>query len=233
MEERNRAEAEIRSKEAQLRLLAGRAGDVEEDMRKKIAMELHDRIGQNLTALNINLSFLKNTLPEGVDDKKNRIIEDCLNLVMETADHTRDIMGRLRPLGLDDYGLAGAIQAYVRKFTERTGIRVELDTESYLDRLPVNEEMLLFRVTQEIFTNIAKHSKADQVSLRIAQRPGRVHYTVMDNGVGFDSESLGKANIHKGYGLATIRERLIIKNADFKVKSKPGKGTTIEVDVYR
>jgi signal transduction histidine kinase len=233
MEERNRAEAEIRFKEAQLRILAGRAGDVEEEMRKRFAMELHDRIGQNLTALNINLSLLKNALPEGVDDKKSRIIEDCLELVMETADHTRDIMGRLRPLGLDDYGLSGAIQAYARKFNERTGIRVELDTEKYLDRLPVNDEMLLFRVTQEIFTNIAKHSKADLVSVCLTQMPGRVQYTITDNGVGFDPESLGKARMNQGYGLATIRERLRIKNADFRVTSKTGEGTRVEVDVYR
>ncbi|MBA3029191.1 MAG: response regulator [Desulfobacteraceae bacterium] len=233
LEERNRAEAEIRAKEAQLRALAARTGDVEEEMRRNFAMELHDRIGQNLTALNINLSLLKSVLPENSDPRNTRIIEDSQNLIMETAEHTRDIMGRLRPAALDDYGLTGAIKVYAKAFTERTGIRVDLNMEKYLNRLPVIDEMILFRVSQEIFTNIAKHSKASLVSVFLEETPGRVHYSIADNGNGFDPEILSNPSIKAGYGIATIRERLRLKNADFKLDSKPGKGAVVEIDYYR
>ena len=233
MAERNRVMAEIEAKETQLRSVVARSSELEEEMRRKFAMELHDRIGQNLTALNINLSLLRNMLPEEYDRKKEGIIEDSLHLVVETADQTRDIMSRLRPVGLDDYGLAGAVSWFARRFSERTGVHVKLEMDSYQKRLPVTDETVLFRITQEAFTNIAKHAGATRVTASMTDGGTRLIYRITDNGKGFDAQKVLKQGSRAGYGIVTMRERLRLRDAIFRIFSEPGEGTSVEVEFFK
>jgi signal transduction histidine kinase len=228
-----RTEKKLRSAQERFRAVVAKSGEMEEDLRKTLAMELHDRIGQNLTALNININVLKNTLSAQSLEKSTKIFDDTLDLIRETAEHARDIMARLRPVGLDDYGLEGAIHAYVKRFADRTGIRVQVHVDGYAERLPINVEMLLFRIVQETFTNIAKHSHATKVNLWVEESQGRVVIRIADNGRGFDLNTIHIPKDYGGWGLITMRERMRLHNGKFKIESKPGQGTTVSVSISR
>ena len=231
--EQRRTENALIKAQDRFRAVATRVGEMEEDLRKNIAMELHDRIGQNLTALNINLNVLKNAMPESYIEKNFKILDDSMDLIKETAEHTRDIMAKLRPAGLDDYGLEGAINWYVKRFSDRSGITVEVDTEGYTERLPISAEILLFQVIRETFTNIAKHAHATKVRISVKESGGRVIMQIEDNGRGFDLKAIKIPKDYGGWGLLTIRERLRLRDGKFEVDSAPGKGTRITVSVSR
>lgn len=229
--ERDRAEKALIMSEHQLRSLTSRLKEVEEEMRKWIARELHDCVGQNLSALNLNLSLLNSHIPDEMVKKTGPIFDDSMRLLSETAEHIRDVMARLRPVGLDDYGLASAINGYVERFVKRTGIHVDVQAEEYEKRLPLDTETQLFRITQEALTNILKHAEAQKVTVSIKPMDNRVRLTISDNGIGFDTDSSGQTTDHSGWGLISMKERANSLNGKFKVISEPGDGTIIVVEV--
>ena len=232
LEEKNRTETALKEKEIQLRKIGQRTIKNEEEIRKGLAMELHDRIGQNLTALNLNLNVLKTHFPSDDPSRAFRIIEDSLELVSMTTVDVRDIMTRLRPVGLDDYGLSGAVGWYVKQFSKRSGISVETDMDGYINRLPLFIETILFRITQEAFTNILKHSGATRVNVTLTESVGDVEYTISDNGNGFDTGSI-QAGGKSGWGLMIMKERLATNNAEIDIQSEIGKGTTLKIHISR
>ena len=231
--EQKLTENALREAQGRFRAVAARVDEMEEELRKTLAMELHDRIGQNLTALNINLNVLKNAMAGEYLEKNIKIFDDSMELIRETAEHTRDIMARLRPVGLDDYGLEGAINWYVKRFSDRNGIKVDVDMKGYCHRLPIHVELLLFRVIKEAFTNISKHAHATKVKIAVEEAEHRVTIRISDNGRGFDLKSIKLPEDFGGWGLLTIRERLRVQNGKFKIDSAPGKGTVVTVSVNR
>ncbi len=236
LEDWNRTQAALVESENRLRALSSRLKETEENLRKELARELHDTVGQNLTALNLNLNVLKNFLPRAAVEKSDGILEDSMKLVVETTNHVRDVMARLRPVGLDDYGLVSALNWYGKRFSSRTGIPVKIHDNGNIKRLKPSLETELFRIAQEALTNIAKHADANNVDIFLTHHKGSVKLVISDNGKGFDMESVSSELAHiadrkTGWGLISMKERTHAIEGKLRIDSTPGKGTSVEIEV--
>jgi PAS domain S-box-containing protein len=236
--ERKRAETEIRNllqsveqKREELRALTIRLQEVEEAERRRLAQELHDRVGQNFAALSINLNIIQRELPAEFSGKVGARLEDSLQLLEETALHIRDVMAELRPPVLDDYGLLAALQWYGEQFTKRTGVPSVIQGAEATPRLPLPLEAALFRVTQEALTNVARHAQARQVTVTLEELAQEVRLTIADDGTGFDFSF--QSETRSAWGLISMRERAEAIGGRFQVKSAPGEGTRIMVAVRK
>ncbi len=208
--------------------LAQRVAQIQEEERRALARELHDRVGQGLAALSVNLSILRAQLP-GESDIARQRLNDSAQLVQDTVKAIRNVMTELRPLTLDDYGLDAAIREYAEQFARRHDIRVVFDPrEQELPRLGGNREMTIYRVTQEALTNVARHARAHLVTLALTLDDA-VTLTIHDDGVGFAPAPGEKRT--GGYGLEIMRERVETIGGKLTINSTPGAGTTIEARV--
>ncbi|MFO7962918.1 MAG: response regulator [Desulfobacterales bacterium] len=233
--DRNRARKALVDSEHRLRALSIRLKETEENLRKDLSRELHDRVGQKLTALNINLNLLYDFLPPETE-KGSAVLEDSIGLVEETTDHIRDVMSRLRPVGLDDYGIVSAIDVYGKTFSARTGTAFALHDELGGMRLAPSIETELFRIAQEAMTNIAKHAGAGRVDVFFYRLENEIKLVISDNGIGFElplSDSAEAVFKKTGWGLISMKERAHSIDATFDIFSKPGKGTSVEITVPR
>lgn len=217
----------LTEQQEQLRALAMRLAEVEEDERRRLARELHDRVGQNLTALGINLNVLGSQLPPETAARMGARLADCLTLVEETTGHIRDVMAELRPAVLDDYGLLAALHWYGQRFSQRTGLAVAVQGEELTPRLPPAVETALFRIAQEALTNVARHAQASQVTVTLERVDGGIRLVIADDGVGFDPAVRRRG----GWGLMTMRERAEAVGGRLRLDSAPGKGTRVVVEV--
>lgn len=217
----------LTEQQEQLRALAMRLAEVEEDERCRLARELHDRVGQNLTALGINLNVLGSQLPPETAARMGARLADCLTLVEETTGHIRDVMAELRPAVLDDYGLLAALHWYGQRFSQRTGLAVAVQGEELTPRLPPAVETALFRIAQEALTNVARHAQASQVTVTLERVDGGIRLVIADDGVGFDPAVRRRG----GWGLMTMRERAEAVGGRLRLDSAPGKGTRVVVEV--
>ncbi len=143
--------------------------EVQEQQSRLLVNELHDRIGQNLTALNINLTLLQTRLKPDMHSQLQKNVDDSIHLVEETMASIRNIMSDLRPPALDDYGLLAAVRSLAKQFTNRTGIKTRVEGEDLHPRLPIVHELALYRICQEALTNIAKHANAAEVVITVQE----------------------------------------------------------------
>ncbi|WP_460837116.1 sensor histidine kinase [Noviherbaspirillum agri] len=225
--ERKRAEHEVRESRRRLEELSAFLQQVREDERTRIARELHDELGQALTALRIDLVWLNDKLPQRekkVDDK----LAAMLALVEKTVDAVRRISEDLRPGMLDDLGLAAAIEHHVSKFAEQTGIACELSMSR--DHYELDERMAtaLFRVLQESLTNVARHAQASKVTVQLQDLRDEMLLIVRDDGRGLPEPAAGRK---KTYGLLGMHERVKLLGGLLDISSSPGKGTRIEASI--
>jgi PAS domain S-box-containing protein len=228
--ERKKAEDALHKNRERLRVLSRRLVEVQEEERHAIARELHDRVGQNLAALTLNLNILRNQLSGEILDKIGTRLNDSVNLVKDILTITRSVMADLRPNVLDDYGLDAAINEYADRFTQRYGIRVVTHTpETPTPRLDPGVEMTLLRIAQEALTNIAKHAQASQAVMTLEMENDAVLMTVEDNGLGILSWQ--KVNQPGSHGLRIMRERAEAFGGYLKVHSAYKNGTKIEVKI--
>jgi len=230
---RKQAEENLKISHEQLRALSKRLSQAEEKERKRIARELHDQVGQNLTALGINLNMLRVRLSDILTREIDSRLNDSLNLLEETVAKIRDVMTDLRPSVLDDYGLMAAIRWYSEQFSNRTGVEIAVDGRELKPRLPSEVEITLFRIVQELLTNVAKHAMASRVTLSLVEKGEKVSLTIADNGIGFDPIISGRSGRERGCGLLNIRERAESIGGKLTVESKPGQGTHVEIDIRR
>jgi PAS domain S-box-containing protein len=222
----------IKEQYKQLRSLIIRLGDVEETEKRRLARELHDRVGQNLTALNINLSILSGMLPRDMMDKVNTRLEDAQGLVKETVRSIRDVMVELRPPDLDEFGLGQSLESYAEKFSERTNIVALVECKEPFPRLSPLVEIALFRIAQEALTNVARHAQATRVVLTLEQLNRETRMTIADNGIGFSTRAFAHPGERKpGWGLLGMRERAEAINGILRIVSAPGRGTSIIVEM--
>jgi PAS domain S-box-containing protein len=230
--ERRQAEEALQKSHEQLRSLTSRLAQVEENQRRNIARELHDRIGQNLAALNINLSIIRKQLsPEG-GDKVTAQFDDSTRLIEEMIGHVRDLMGDLRPHLLEDYGLVAALRRYAQLFAGRYGLSVNLqETSKPFPRFSVDVETTLFRVAQEAMNNVALHAQATQVSLQLEKPDETIRLVIADNGIGFDPSPSARREKTPGWGLISMRERIEAIGGTFRVVSSAGQGTQIILEI--
>jgi PAS domain S-box-containing protein len=227
-DERKRLLEQVRESQEQLQSLSRRLLEVQDAERCDLAHELHDQIGQNLTALGINLNIMHSQLLEQLDQKTTARLEDSMKLVEETIESIRNMLVELRPPVLDDYGLLVALRWYSERFSGRARVSIILQGEESISRLPPAVEMALFRIFQEALTNVAKHARASQVNVTLKEVNRMVQLTISDDGVGFDSTDR-RLREKPGWGLITIEERAKALCGNVYVKSTPGKGTQVIV----
>jgi signal transduction histidine kinase len=219
MAERERAER------ARTELLS-RLVFAQEDERRRIAREMHDQFGEQLTALGLGIRALKRAFE---DHPALRAQVEALEEVAQQLDRDVDHMvWELRPTALDDLGLRAALANYVQDWSRRVGVRADLHTTGLsVDRLTSEAETTLYRIAQEALTNVAKHAHADSVDVILERRADHVSLIIEDDGVGF--EPGGTEGPFSGFGLLGMQERAALVGATVQVESATGEGTTVIV----
>jgi two-component system sensor histidine kinase UhpB len=228
--ERKRAEDQLRRSHWQLRALTRHLQSIREEERTRIAREVHDELGQQLTALKMDLAGLaaKVSSREAPDiaswvDARIHSMSDLVNTMIQTV---RKIATELRPLILDDLGLVAAIDWQAQEFQNRTGIRCECigcTEDLELDR---DRSTALFRILQESLTNVARHSRASAVTIKLHPLRDRIVLTVRDNGIGITEKEISDP---RSLGILGMRERARIFGGELTFTGSSGKGTTVEV----
>lgn len=195
---------------------------VQEEERRRLARDLHDGIGQNLTALKHQLALVFEALPPEQGDSRDRL-QRCVTMCAQTLEEARQLSRLLRPQVLDDLGLEATLQSLVRTLGDSAGLAIELELEA-LPELDDDIQTLIFRIAQEALTNVVRHAGASQALLRLVQRAGWLHLTVWDDGSGCDPDTAQTAG---GSGLGGMRERLQLFGGRFEMHSQPGQGCRI------
>jgi signal transduction histidine kinase len=203
--------------------------EVQETERRDLANELHDLVGQKLTALNINLNIVKMESAASTSAQVGARLDDSLKLVEETIESIRNVMMELRPAVLDDYGLPAVLRWYVEQFMRRTGVATAVIEQGSPRRLPPVAEETLFRIAQEALGNVAKYARARNVTVTLETTPEASRLTIADDGCGFDPSACHPPVKGHGWGLMIMRERAAALGADLVVQSAPGCGTRIIV----
>ena len=229
-DERDRAEQALQRRTQELRTLTARLAEAEEAERRRMARELHDQVGQNLTALGINLNIVRSQIGNGEAEALGARLDDSLAIVEQTTERIRDLMADLRPPVLDDYGLVAAVRWYCEQLSARTGIRCAVEGDEPDPRLPIATETALFRIAQEALTNVAKHAHASEVMVSVVAEPTVVRIVIADRGVGFDAMD---PPAQGGWGLLTMAERADAVRGECQIRSRPGQGTEVVVEVER
>jgi PAS domain S-box-containing protein len=206
--------------------LLGRMVFAQEDERRRIAREMHDQFGEQLTALGLRIRMLKEAAA-GRDDLSVQI--DALEEVAQQLDRDVDhLVWELRPTALDDLGLRAALANYIQDWSLRVNVSAELHTTGLTtDRLATEIETTLYRIAQEALNNIAKHARAGHVEIILERRADQVSLIVEDDGVGFDLAGMDRDR--RGFGLLGMQERAALVGATLQIESAPGDGTTIFV----
>ncbi len=221
LSEMKRAEQELRASSEQLRNLAARLLSVREEERARISREIHDELGQSLTAVKMDLAWLAGRLPRRNGQMLKRI-RSTRQLADSIIQSIRRISTELRPAVLD-LGLAAAVEWQVQEFQARSGIqcKVRLLTREVVAS---NASTALFRIFQETLTNVARHAKATRAEVVLQKQRDRVVLMIRDNGRGFDQAD---PSLSKSLGLLGMRERAAILGGQVIIASAPGKGTTV------
>ena len=219
--ERKRSEAERARTELLARLVFA-----QEDERRRLAREMHDQFGEQLTALGHGIALLKEAC-RGRADLSEQV--QGLEAISRQLDRDADqLVWELRPTALDDLGLRAALTNYVQDWSKRVGITVQLHTSGLWDRrLRSEAETTLYRIAQEALTNVAKHSRARSVEVILERRADQVLLIIADDGVGFEPGESSEAA--PGFGLVGMHERAALVGANLEIESAVGGGTTILV----
>lgn len=232
--ERKLAEEALRESERRyqalaehLRQLTQHLQMVREEQRARIARELHDELGQALTALNMDLHWLRGQWPQAPQTVRNRLTS-MADLVNTTLGAVRRICADLRPAVLDDLGLIAAIEWQARDFQARTDIRCRLVLPRSRVALVGERATAVFRILQESLTNVARHAQASQVRITVQVRGSTLVLKVADNGVGLPS---APGNSMPTFGLAGMRERALRWGGELEIAGRPGKGTVVLLEM--
>ena len=223
------AEKELRRYADGLRAVSRRLVEVQETERRWLANELHDLVGQKLTALNINLNIVKLESAPSIAAQIEARLEDSLKLVEETIESIRDVMAELRPAVLDDFGLTPVLRWYAEQFVKRVGVATTVIEQGPTRRLPQVAEEAFFRIAQEALANVAKYARARKATLTLDITPQANSLTIADDGCGFDPSACPQPARDHGWGLMIMRERAAAVGAELSVESAPGCGTRVIV----
>ena len=223
VEERASAEHQLKIIREQLRNLSNHLQNIREEEKTRIAREVHDELGQSLTALKMDLVCLKQELPGLQPDLQERI-QTMSGLIDSTITSVQRISSELRPQILDVMGLCEAISWQAREYQKRTTLRFDLNCE----QVSINKELTteLFRIFQEALTNVVRHSRADRVCVSLHQNAEQITLEIGDNGQGMPPE---KINAPQSLGLIGIRERVLFFGGEVEFQGEPGKGTRVIV----
>jgi PAS domain S-box-containing protein len=225
--DRKKAEQELAASHEMLRQLTEHLQNIREEERSHIAREIHDELGQQLTVLKMDISWLNKRM--GSEDRKIRDrMEELVEMIDTTVRSVRKISSELRPSMLDDLGLAAALEWQGQEFEKRSGIKVNMSMEAPDIRLPNHIAITLFRIFQESITNVARHAEASEVNVLLKTYDHKLEMVIRDNGKGFVVQGIENK---KTLGILGMRERISIINGEYKIESSPGKGTKVIVNV--
>lgn len=225
--ERKRTELQLRNSREELRALSARQESIREEERTRIAREIHDELGETLTGLKIDLSFLQKRLPNDQDSLPERV-QSMSGLVSSAIQSIQKISTELRPVVLDELGLTAAIEWQAREFQTRTGIKAMLTLPSNDITLDSELSTAVFRIFQATLTNVARHAQASQVSVSLKAKSGNVILIVEDNGRGIRESEISSP---KSMGLIGVRERVHLFGGKFQISGNEGEGTTLIISV--
>jgi len=220
-------EAALRDSQAQLQALTARLLTGLENERSRIARELHDDLNQKLAFLAVEAERLEQRMPESA----NRLRDGLRALqrrAVELSDDVRRMAHRLHPAVLDDLGLEPALRSYCTEFSRLAGIPVEFSCQGLPEVLPPEIALCLYRITQEVLHNVAKHSRSRQATVTVAGAADAIDLSITDSGIGFHAE---QARGKGGLGIASMEERVRLVDGSMAIDSVPKKGTRIEVHV--
>jgi PAS domain S-box-containing protein len=231
--DRKRSDEQLRSSREQLRALSAHLQFIREEERSRIAREVHDELGQVLTALKMDISLLNHKLLESSAILPRKMLYEEIKSMSKKVDITiksvRKIVTELRPEVLDHLGLKAAIEWQAQEFQTRSGIDCKLDP--HMESIEMDDrdgETAIFRILQEALTNIARHSGATKVEIFLKKQNGEITMEVRDNGRGISETDLTKS---RSFGLLGMRERALFLGGDVEVKGHPGFGTSVKVQI--
>ena len=222
---KEKAEADLLNMKDSLEMLNRRLDEIRENERASISREIHDHLGQSLTALKIDIQHIRDKMTEGSGDYMK--LEAMNRLVTEMIRDVQRIAAELRPPILDDLGLVSAMEWYIQEFGKRTGIacRHRLGPLQFPDK---QRNLTMYRILQEALTNVSRHASASTVSVDLSVMGNIAVMTVRDNGIGFDES---KIRSFQSLGFLGIRERLKQTGGHLDIESAPGKGTRLSVSI--
>ena len=216
----------------QLRHLSHQVLLTQEDERKHISRELHDEISQILTGINVRLAALKVEAAANTGTLKRNIIS-TQRLVEKSVATVHRFACELRPAMLDDLGLIPALNAFIKKFVKRTGLRVDFSPvpKDKIEKLDSLKRTILYRIAQEALNNVDKHARASLINISIQIMNNTFCMKISDNGISFDVNKTLGSKRHKRLGIIGMRERVEMVGGIFTIESVPGKGTTVSVQI--
>jgi PAS domain S-box-containing protein len=223
--ERKRAERELQRSFEELQALNAQLHSVREEERTRLARELHDQLGQALTAIRIDLAAMKSVPAR---DQQLQRIDAILGLVDETIHSVRRISTELRPGILDDLGLVAAVEWAAEEFQARTGIECQVSLPETNPAIDVERATALFRIFQETLTNIARHAGATQARISLSQENGYLSLEVRDNGCGIGRDQPSASG---SLGILGMQERALLLGGEFQIADDPGSGTIVQVRI--
>jgi signal transduction histidine kinase len=212
--------------EGEMRLLSQRLVHAQEDERRRLARELHDEVGQMLTALRMEVGKAERVRSASGSAYAASVAE-CKRIIDTVMESVRSLSMGLRPAMLDDFGRGSALDWHARDFSRRYNVPVYLTVEGDVDRLPEPHRTCVYRVVQEALTNCAKHAHATRVEVTLRDGAGHLLLSIRDDGVGVETAEERRA----GVGLVGIEERVREIQGVVSIHSSPGAGTTLEVDI--
>ncbi|MEW6376963.1 MAG: sensor histidine kinase [Thermodesulfobacteriota bacterium] len=205
--------------------------DTQENERRRISRELHDEIGQALTAIKFNLDMIDKNLPPGSTMIQGRLGE-AKSLSNQVITAMRQLSMDLRPTMLDDLGLIPTLRWYTQNFSNRVNIDSHFEAIGFEEKLPPQIETAFYRIIQEALNNIAKHAEASRVEISLEQRDSMICASITDNGKGFDmNKVLHPESPERGFGIIGMQERVSLLGGHIDIKSKPGLGTQIHIEI--
>ena|SRR5437868_4564532 len=225
--ERQKAKEDLEQSNMQLRELASHLQNIREEERTSMAREIHDELGQQLTAIKMDIAWL-NRKSLLTDETHKQKIKGLFSLIDNTIHTVRRISSELRPGMLDDLGLAEAIKWQIAEFTRRSGIQVNFSSNTLEQKFPTDITIGVFRIFQESLTNIARHAKASVVVCELQNWGRTLKLRITDNGLGFD---VNQKNKRRTLGLLSIKERTAMLNGKYEIISEINKGTIVSVEI--
>jgi PAS domain S-box-containing protein len=225
---RKAAERTLDAHVEQLQSLSRQVLEIQETERNALGRELHDTVAQDIGAVCLNLTILRDLLGGPPAAAVAQRLEDSQKLLEDAAERLRDVMAELRPPGLDEFGLMMALGEHAERVARRAGFAITLRGEDPQPRFAAPVAIALFRITQEALNNIVKHAHASHVTISLSAAPDRVELEIRDDGIGFEPGA-SPARAHGGMGMLTMAERAESIGARCTVESTPGGGTRVVI----
>lgn len=231
-DERKLAEEALMESQKRLHILSSQLIAAQEEERRRISLELHDEMGQALTAVELNLMEMEKELPSDFAPIIREKLDETRSIVDQASDQIRELSLFLRPSMLDDLGLVPTVRWHLNRFRTRTNVKVKFEAIYLDERLDQDTDTVLYRVIQEALNNVAKHAGAKKVMVSLQRKENAIAAYIEDDGKGFDvNEALGKEAPVAGIGLIGMQERVALLDGSLTIESQKGHGTRISLEV--